>query len=290
MKINGILRQNNLWISFECKIRLKTKIQSCETSIKQLQSTLKSLKSKIPNIINRIKDIQDQIDLHHDNVNKATVVGSSVGLLGGGLMIGGIIAAPFTFGASLGLTITGAIVGAAGGMTTAGAKVFDHFQSEGNNTEVMSLVNTVESLCKKAQDQYRNIERCCTEIGDILARNNVSLHAVTNWEKFITGWNVVSFVRAPPSVTVTITLGITSGTFRLGETAASTAIRALTITMKTVGGIFVGLGILADVYSLGKSIKELVTDAKCPVSEAISDQIRMLRTLQNDITKALDSL
>ena len=100
----------------------------------------------------------------------------------------------------------------------------------------------------------------------------------------------MSFVRAPPSATVTITLKATSGTFRLGETAASTTIRALTVTMKTVGGIFVGLGILADVYCLGKSIKELVTDAKCPVSEAISDQIRTLRTLQNDITKALDSL
>lgn len=119
---------------------------------------------------------------------------------------------------------------------------------------------------------------------------NVSLHATTDMEKLLVGWNFVSFARQPPGVTITIALSAYSGTFRLGETAASTTIRALTITMRTVGGIVVGIGMLADFYCLGKSIWELATDAKCPVSEAISNQISTLRTLQDDITKALDSL
>ena len=89
-----------------------------------MQSTLKSLKSKIPSIIRRIETIQEEIDYHHNNVNKATVVGSTVGIAWGGLLIGGLIAAPFTFGASLGLTVVGAITGAAGAVTTTGAKVF----------------------------------------------------------------------------------------------------------------------------------------------------------------------
>ena len=285
-----MLKQKHLCLSTECTVRLKIIVQSCDTSIKQIRSTLRTLKSEIPSIIICIEAIQEKIDLHHDNVNKATVAGSTAGILGGGLMIGGIIAAPFTFGASLGLTVTGAIIGAAGGMTTAGAKTYDYKQSSENNTEVRSLIGTVESLCNKAQDHYRNIEICCSEIGVILARNNDSLHATTNQEKLIAGWNFLSFVRAPPAATITIVLSASNGAFRLGETAASTAFRAVAITMKTVGGIFVGIGILVDVYSLGKSIKELVTDAKCPISEAISNQISTLRTLQNDITKALDSL
>ena len=255
-----------------------------------MKDTLRSLKLKIPSIIRQIESIQEEIDRHHSNVNKATVAGSTAGIVGGGLMIGGLIAAPFTFGASLGLTVVGAGIGAAGGMTTAGAKLYDYKQSSDNNKAVRSLLSSVESLCNKAQNQHRNVERCCSEIGDILASSNSSLHVTTDWEKIMLGWNVISFLRAPPSFTATITISAVSGAFRAGETVASTAIRALSITMKAVGGVFVALGILADVYCLGKSIKELVTDQKCAVSEAISEQIENLSNLQDKITQFLDSL
>ena len=274
-----------MYITYENKRALKSKAESCDTYIKQLKSTLKSLQSKIPDVIRRIQSIQEEIDLHHDNVNKATIAGATAGIVGGGLMIGGLIAAPFTFGASLGLTIVGATIGTAGGVTTAGAKIFDHVQSSDNNDAVKKLLDTVESLCLKAQDQYKKLERCCCEIGHILASNNASLHATTNEEKFKLGWNVVSILSAPPQLGVTIIA--VSGALHFGETAAATAVRALAIA---VGGIFVGLGILADVYCLGKSIKELATDAKCPVSEAISDQIASLRDMKANITQFLKSL
>ena len=110
--------------------------------------------------------------------------------------------------------------------------------------------------------------------------------------KVILGYNVVSFLRAPPSATATIVISAAAagGAIRFGETAATTTIRALTITMKAVGGVFVGIGILADVYSLGKSIKELVNDEKCPVSESISEQLESLKKLQNDIASCLASM
>lgn len=45
----------------------------------------------------------------------------------------------------------GAIIGGAGGMTTAGAKIFDYLQSSENNTAVRSFLDTVESLCNEVQ-------------------------------------------------------------------------------------------------------------------------------------------
>ena len=56
------------------------------------------------------------------NVNIASIVGSTVGLIGASLAIAGIITAPFTLGTSLGLTIAGGVVGSVGGLTSAGSK------------------------------------------------------------------------------------------------------------------------------------------------------------------------
>ena len=290
MKIEILLQENHLYLSYEIKLKLKSKAESCNTYIEQLKSTLKSLRSKIPSTITQIESIQEDIDFHHDNVNKATVAGATAGIVGGGMMIAGLIAAPFTFGVSLGLTATGAVVGAAGGMTSAGAKVVDHMQSSSNNETVRKLLKTVESLCKRAQEQHSKIEQCCSEIGSILAENNVSLHATTTQEKIKVGWNVVSFLRAPPGATAAIVFSAVGGTARFGEITATTAIRALAVTMKTVGVIFVGLGIIVDVYCLGKSIKELVMDEKCSVSKAISDQIYQLKELESNITETLNAL
>ena len=57
------------------------------------------------------------------NVNIASIVGSSVGIIGSSLALAGVITAPFTFGASLGLGIAGGVIGGLGGITSAGSKV-----------------------------------------------------------------------------------------------------------------------------------------------------------------------
>ena len=209
-------------------------------------------------------------------------------------MIGGLLAAPFTLGLSLGLSIAGGGIGVAGTMTTTGARIFDYIQSSDNKEAVSLLLNTVQSLCEKAQNQCKKVETCCSEIGDILATNNFSLRDTTIKQKLNLGWNVVGFcrlaIREQAGKAGKELLKAASGTFRLGKTASPVAIKALATTMKAVGGIFIGLGILADVYCLGKSISELLADARCPVSEDIADQLTNLRNLQYDITQFLISL
>ena len=56
--------------------------------------------------------------------------GSSTGILGSALMVGGILGAPVTFGATLGCTAAGAVLTGAGGVTAAGSKVYDRVQTK----------------------------------------------------------------------------------------------------------------------------------------------------------------
>ena len=57
--------------------------------------------------------------------NVATVGGCATSIVGGVVAVGGIIAAPFTLGISIGLTAAGGAVVAAGTVTTATAKTAD---------------------------------------------------------------------------------------------------------------------------------------------------------------------
>ncbi|XP_062569720.1 uncharacterized protein LOC134231770 [Saccostrea cucullata] len=68
-------------------------------------------------------EIIDGLECRRKIVNIASIVGSSVGLVGAALAVGGLIAAPFTAGVSLGLTIAGGVVGGVGGFTSAGSKI-----------------------------------------------------------------------------------------------------------------------------------------------------------------------
>ncbi len=56
----------------------------------------------------------------------ARTVAGSVQIVGGGLAIGGLIAAPFTAGASLGLTIAGIVTGASGAATSFASFLVNH--------------------------------------------------------------------------------------------------------------------------------------------------------------------
>ena len=287
MRIREVLSQNHISISSECKKRLTRNALSCERSIIQLQRTLKSLKSKIPNIITHIETIQKQLDSSHYRATSSKVAGTFVGILGGAFIIGGIIAAPFTFGASVGLTITGGIVVAGGAIATTGSKIFDHFQSFAKNNEVRCLVNTIKSLCNEAQDQYMNIQSCCIEIGHILFSINYLLFKESYKDKFTAGWKFVSFPEASTGADTKIGLMAACEAFHSTKGAAYET-NILTKTMEALKSDIIASIFLSE--KLPESIRRLVVDEKLPLSKVISHQICILKALEAKIIECLDNV
>lgn len=88
-------------------------------------------------VLQDLEDIRDSIQEQARIQAIGNITYSSVGLVGGGLAIAGIITAPFTFGASLGLTIAGIATSVASGVAgvTHGAVKFGKVKSQINNAK-----------------------------------------------------------------------------------------------------------------------------------------------------------
>ena len=84
---------------------------------------VEDMHQEVTTIAEKLEKSGEDVDRYMKNAGRAKIFGGGVGILGGILVLSGVIAAPFTAGASLSLTGAGVAVGAAGGATTFGATV-----------------------------------------------------------------------------------------------------------------------------------------------------------------------
>ncbi|XP_006013529.1 apolipoprotein L3-like [Latimeria chalumnae] len=122
--------------------------------------------------IHKLRELAEEIHTHRKKVNIAEVSGASVGIVGGGLAIAGLILAPFTVGVSVGLTIAGVITGVAGGLTSLGATVTEGRilkdkrvqvqevlkRDEIQSTEMRNMLNVSTDLSNRLQELLDNID------------------------------------------------------------------------------------------------------------------------------------
>jgi apolipoprotein L len=80
-------------------------------------------------VIKKMKELRDDIQEEDRRQNIGKIAYSSTGIIAGGLTITGIALAPFTFVASLGLTIAGAATGAASGIAGISHGIAAHVSS-----------------------------------------------------------------------------------------------------------------------------------------------------------------
>lgn len=122
--------------------------------------------------IDFLEDKAKEIDIHHRGANIFNAGGSSVAAIGGGMALAGAVLAPITFGASLGLTIAGGVVGLAGGATSVGATFVDCAWLRRSNQASVEHAREedrkgtckLDETFKKIEDEGDEVEKIYTKI------------------------------------------------------------------------------------------------------------------------------
>ncbi|XP_057374975.1 uncharacterized protein LOC130695927 [Daphnia carinata] len=150
------LQEINSLDIFETLYRLPNEIEN----LKMLQDLSEEILHERQRIIKKLREMADYLAKTHNDVLIADRVGTGVGIGSGLLVIGGLIAAPFTAGISLGLTITGTATGLLGGVTSAGANITGYFISK----------NELTSLKAELGEHLLHLEKLSTADSKYLVR------------------------------------------------------------------------------------------------------------------------
>ncbi|KAL9959158.1 hypothetical protein ACROYT_G036248 [Oculina patagonica] len=116
----------------------------------------------------QLEDLALKLHEHHRNVNISTATGASMGTLGGVLSIAGLIAAPFTFGAGIVVSLIGAGIGGAGGLVMSGSKVAEIILTKLGLKDVQQAIDEDRNACTDLQQQLDALESFISELAGFL--------------------------------------------------------------------------------------------------------------------------
>ncbi|PFX25542.1 Apolipoprotein L3 [Stylophora pistillata] len=116
----------------------------------------------------KLQELATNLHEHHRNVNISTITGASMGTVGGVLSIAGLIAAPFTFGAGLVVSLVGAGIGGAGGLVMSGSKVIELILTKLGLKEVQEAIDEDREACTQLQEKLDNLEIFISTLADFL--------------------------------------------------------------------------------------------------------------------------
>lgn len=105
---------------------------------------------------------------HHRNVNITTITGASMGTVGGILSVAGLIAAPFTFGAGIVVSLVGAGIGGAGGLVMSGSKVVEIILEKLGLKDVQAAIEEDREACRELQQQLDSLENFILQLAEFL--------------------------------------------------------------------------------------------------------------------------
>ena len=116
----------------------------------------------------QLEELATKLHKHHRNVNISTVTGASMGTTGGILSVAGLIAAPFTFGAGIVVSLVGAGIGGAGGLVMSGSKVVDIILEKLGLKEVQETIEDDRKACSELQKQLDALENFISSLAEFL--------------------------------------------------------------------------------------------------------------------------
>ena len=130
----------------------------------QMMAELQYMEEKLPGLLCDLKTIQQKVDKRRKYSNVATIGGCATSIVGGVMIVGGIAAAPFTLGATIGLTVAGTALGIGGGITTTGAKGVDFIGGELDYRKTNKMVDEFLEHYLRAKQAYEKISQICEEL------------------------------------------------------------------------------------------------------------------------------
>ncbi|XP_046336841.2 uncharacterized protein LOC124118677 [Haliotis rufescens] len=234
-------------------------------------------------VVETLNDLANEVDKEVRKGRIAKTTFASSGILGSGLAIGGIIAAPFTFGASLGLTIAGAAVGVSSGVGGLVTTIIDRL-----------LNNKKTKAAYAAADQYINIVDCIVQIMEEIRnewnaqieqdfkdklRNISDPETSKTLEVFLLSMKATSEVGATGAKIASTSVALASRTLVAGvsRTVAS-VLKTGTMGLAIGGAALAAITIPVDVYTIYKNTKAIHANEESAAAKKI-------RKLATDILK-----
>ena len=108
----------------------------------QFEQSLDSCILEDKSIIKKLLELIEGIEKHHTICNSVKTGGTAVGAVGTGLMIASLLAAPFTAGASLAITVVAAACSVSGTATNIITNFVDSSKTKDIVREIEIVVNT----------------------------------------------------------------------------------------------------------------------------------------------------
>ncbi|XP_045159450.2 uncharacterized protein LOC123524905 [Mercenaria mercenaria] len=168
--------------------------------------------------VNYCKIGGQELDERRKRITTTVIASSSIGIVSGGMVIAGLILAPFSFGASLGLSIAGGAIGVSTGVAAGTARTVEAVKQNNKlkdikveQAEIQQKEERVAAALEKTEQCFQTtIRKANTTEGEGPGISRRGFLAVG------------SAIRASHSIA-----GITLAAVRLGATAAATAAAVL---------------------------------------------------------------
>lgn len=281
-------------------------IKECLKGFKETNESVQSFLKLYPewkknqqDCIEEANAFADIMDTHHRNVNVSHVTSSSVGIIGGVLTITGLALIPVTFGASLGLTIAGAIAGGAATISGTGASITDialrqkclnrakqaidkHKECNEKMREIIQQVNSYMEMCAKKIDHFL-FEVTTRDAGELfrhmlLAQYGIPAKLVVKITTIVQASKALHLLRIGGGLDAACKASCYTGVRATTEIASKSARSATKVVLSTSGKALAGvgyglsaLGILVDGITIGTSIYSLAKGSKTSVSEKLRE-------------------
>ena len=287
------------------------KVDKTKESVQKFLDTYSSWLKERQGCIENIRKLADSIDFHHRNTNIAQLPASAAGITAGILTITGLALIPVTFGASLGLTITGAVLGAgatiagvANSATDIGVRIDRSKKAKKSIDQHRESTEEMGKIIQEVLDDCEEVTKLATEemmsiVDETLIRNGgeaARFTAVGLKNACSVG---LAAVRTIPKAAKSLHLlrkgfGITAAaaasSLRTVDVASDAAGGAVKLVASTTGKVITGLGfafsaigIAADLVSAGVSIYDLVKGSGTSTS-------KQLRKVADNLIKEMENV